>query len=131
MKITFIRHGETEYNKKNLFCGLSDCNITEESKKQAQVLQNVLPEFDMYYCSPLKRTKQTLNSIFPEAVPIIDDRIIEISLGSWEGLSKSSVDQDLRKNFRAGTYTPEGAESSGGMTPGVEKWEDIESVVPM
>lgn len=112
MTVTFIRHGETDFNKSNLFCGISDCSITEEAKYNALKLKNVLPEFDYYYCSPLKRTQETLKAIFPNSIPIIDDRIIEISLGVWEGLPKTSVNQELRSKFKNGDFTPEGAENN-------------------
>lgn len=110
MKITFLRHAETEFNAQDLFCGISDCNITENGKISAQKLRTQFPNFDYYYCSPLKRTYQTLNAIFPDAVPIIDDRIIEICLGIWEGVAKKSVNQNLRREFKKGTFTPKGAE---------------------
>lgn len=110
MKITFLRHAETEFNKNELFCGTSDCSITENGYKLARNLRDEFSNFDYYYCSPLKRTHQTLNAVFPDVVPIIDDRIIEISLGSWEGIRKTSVNQDLRNEFKKGNFTPEGAE---------------------
>ena len=112
MRVTFLRHGETDYNKSNLFCGISDCSITDNAKTSASQLKKVLPEFDYYYCSPLKRTQETLQAIFPNTLPIIDDRITEICLGCWEGLSKNSVDQNLRNKFKEGTFSPQGAESN-------------------
>ena len=56
MHVTFLRHGETDFNKSNLFCRICDCSITEEAKNSASKLKKELPEFDYYYCSPLKRT---------------------------------------------------------------------------
>ncbi len=112
MTITFLRHAETEFNKNNLFCGTSECDITEDGQKLAQNLKNELPNFDYYYCSPLKRTSETLKALFPNAVPIIDDRITEICLGVWEGIPKTSVNQELRQAFKKGSFTPVGAESN-------------------
>lgn len=112
MTITFLRHAETEFNKNGLFCGTSDCNITEEGSKLAKNLRNEFPEFDFYYCSPLKRTQQTLQAIFPNVNFIVDKRIIEICLGVWEGVPKTSVNQELRSKFKKGIYAPEGAESN-------------------
>lgn len=110
--LTFLRHAETEVNKNDLFSGIFDCNISEKGSELAKNLRNEFPEFDAYYCSPLKRTHQTLHAIFPNAEFTVDDRIIEIYLGVWEGVPKTSVDQDLRKKFRKGIYTPEKAESN-------------------
>ena len=50
--------------------------------------------------------------IFPNSNFIIDERIIEIRLGVWEGVSKTSVNQELRKKFKKGQFAPEGAESN-------------------
>lgn len=110
--LTFLRHAETEFNRNGLFCGLSDCNISEKGSELAKNLRNEFPEFDAYYCSPLKRTHQTLHAIFPNAHFTVDDRIIEICLGVWEGVPKISVDQNLRAKFKKGIYAPEKAESN-------------------
>lgn len=112
MTITYLRHAETGFNKKGFFCGTSDCDITEDGYLLAQTLKDKFYGFDYYYCSPLKRTCQTLNAIFPDAVAIIDNRITEICLGVWEGVPKTSVNQDLRKEFQKGNFAPEGAEAN-------------------
>lgn len=49
------------------------------------------------YVSPLKRIAQTLSVVYPNCNYIVDERLIEISLGSWEGLEKTAVDQSKRK----------------------------------
>lgn len=108
--LTFLRHAETELNRNGLFCGTTDCSITKEGSELAKNLRNEFPEFDAYYCSSLKRTHQTLHAIFPNVHFTVDDRIIEICLGVWEGVPKTSVDQDLRTKFRKGIYAPEESE---------------------
>ena len=47
--------------------------------------------------SKTKRTKQTLFAIFPEAKPIYDNRIIEISVGEWENTKKELYSNELRE----------------------------------
>ena len=112
--VTFLRHAETNLNNDNLFCGRTDCDITLNGSNSASQLKKTKlfsEGFDTIYVSPLKRTHQTLLSIYPNTNYQIDERINEISLGSWEGISKLEVDQSLRKQFRLGTYTPPGAET--------------------
>lgn len=110
--LIFIRHAESEYNKAGIFAGRIDCNITQEGFKQAQkLLRDDEKNFDYIYCSPLKRTKQTLEAIIPGSNPIIDERIIEISIGEWEGKRKDTFDKDLLALYRAGQYNPIGAET--------------------
>lgn len=110
--LTFMRHAESEYNMFGRFCGRIDCNITPQAMEKAKLFwENNSSCYDAIYCSPLKRTSQTLEVILPACIPIIDDRIIESSLGIWEGKSKSSVDQNLLYLFCKGKYLPSDAES--------------------
>lgn len=112
-RLTFVRHAETDYNRAGILAGRTDCNITKEGLEQAkELLKDDEKDFDYIYCSPLKRTKQTLEAIIPGSIPIIDERIIEISIGEWEGKKKDSFDKDLVALYRAGQYTPPGAETT-------------------
>lgn len=111
-KIVFIRHAESEYNRDGIWAGRVDCSLTEKGIKAAKELGNTIENnFEAIYCSPLKRTKQTLEAIFPDAKPIFDNRIIEISIGEWENKKKDLFDPHLRELFRKGLYMPPGAES--------------------
>ena len=88
-KIVFIRHAESEYNRDGIWAGRVDCSLTEKGIESAKKLGNTIENnFDAIYCSPLKRAKQTLEAIFPNAKPIYDERIIEISIGEWEDKKK-------------------------------------------
>ncbi len=111
-KIVFIRHAESEYNRDVIWAGRVDCSLTEKGIESAKKIGNTIENnFDAIYCSPLKRAKQTLEAIFPNAKPIYDERIIEISIGEWEDKKKDLFDTHLRELFRKGLYTPPGAES--------------------
>ena len=120
-QIIFLRHAETKMNKEGRFCGRRDVEISEEGRKQAEKMRKTFKEyqFDAMYCSPLKRTKQTLEAIFQNREFIEEDGFIEISLGDWEGLKKETISQKLRKAFQRGEYAP----------PHGEKHEDIEARV--
>ena len=84
-KIVFIRHAESEYKRDGIWAGRVDCSLTEKGIETAKELAKTLDNnFDVIYCSPLERTKQTLEAIFPNAKPIYDERITEISIGEWE-----------------------------------------------
>lgn len=112
MNITFIRHAESEYNRDGIWAGRVDCSLTTEGINAAQKLgESIDKNFDIIYCSPLKRTKQTLFAILPEAKPIYDDRIIENSIGEWENTKKELYSKELVESYRRGLYTPPGAET--------------------
>ncbi|MCI8353000.1 MAG: histidine phosphatase family protein [Clostridia bacterium] len=113
LNLMFIRHAQTELNKEGIFAGRTDCSITKEAFEEArEVFRDIEKNFDYIYCSPLKRTKQTLDAILPNSMPIIDERIIEISIGEWEGKKKAAFDKNLLALYRAGQYTPPGAETT-------------------
>ena len=79
--LIFIRHAETDFNRDGIFAGRTDCNITKEGfEKAKELFIKDQKQFDYIYCSPLKRTKQTLEAIIPGSVPIVDERIIENSI---------------------------------------------------
>ena len=42
MHLVVVRHGESEYNKSNLVCGISDSKLTEKGLSQAIRLKEVL-----------------------------------------------------------------------------------------
>lgn len=112
MKVVLLRHAETILNNSGRFCGRTDCDITENGRITTAKLASVEPflsGFTAMYVSPLKRTTQTLIAIYPNCNYIVDERLIEISLGSWEGLEKTSVNQSDRKAFIKGLYTPPNA----------------------
>lgn len=119
MNIVILRHAETLLNRYGKFCGRINCDITEEGKSETSKLVDIEPfkfGFTAMYVSPLKRTVQTLKAIYPESNYIMDERLIEISLGGWEGLEKNSVNQEYRQAFLKGMYTPPYA---------MEKHEDV------
>ena len=120
-QIIFLRHAETKMNEEGRFCGIIDTDITEEGRKKAEKMRETFKKchFDAMYCSPLKRTKQTLEAIFPNRKFIKEDGFTEISLGDWEGLKKETISQKLRKAFQRGEYAP----------PHGEKHEDVEARV--
>ena len=94
MKVALLRHAEAVLNNSGKFCGRTDCDITENGKIITAKLASIEPfssGFTSIYVSPLKRTMQTLIAIYPNCEYIVDGRLTEISLGSWEGLEKISV----------------------------------------
>jgi broad specificity phosphatase PhoE len=100
MKIYFVRHGKTEWNKLKKMQGSADIPLNEEGIEQAyktkELISNI--EFDCAICSPLTRTKQTLNIILDDKkIPVIyDERIVERNYGEFEGTTKN-VDFDYNE----------------------------------
>ena len=95
--IYFVRHGETEDNIKDLLTGHNDVVLTKkgltQSEEIAEELKNV--KFDICFCSPLVRTKQTCEKLLkhhPKLKVVYDKRIIERDYGEVSGLHTSVCD---------------------------------------
>ena len=89
MEIYVVRHGQTDYNIKQVFQGHIDIPLNETGKKQAQeiALRFKDIDIDMILVSPLQRTIQTAEYISQVTdIPItVEERIIERSFGDMEG----------------------------------------------
>ena len=112
--VTFMRHAETVYNANKIFAGRIDCELSKKGIQDTlEVPTYQKNDFDVYYCSPLKRSMDTLKLVVKGVKQIkIDDRIIEISVGDWEGKKKNSISEELLRDYRNGTYTPPNAETT-------------------
>jgi 2,3-bisphosphoglycerate-dependent phosphoglycerate mutase len=69
-KIVMIRHGESEWNMENKFCGWYDANLSqkgvEEAKAGGQALASAGYQFDIAHTSLLTRAQVTLASVLAE-----------------------------------------------------------------
>lgn len=105
MKIYIIRHGETALNAKGVMQGRLNEPINENGRELARVTGQALRgvHFDECFCSPLDRARETAEILLRESgndIPIqIDERIIEISFGEFEGRRLEEMDGDSEKFF--------------------------------
>ena len=90
MKLYIIRHGETAWNVEGRLQGQSDTELNENGVRLAKVTAEGLKNipFDLGISSPLRRAKHTAEIVLAgRNVPLTtDDRLMELSFGSWEGL---------------------------------------------
>ena len=100
MKLVLIRHGESEWNKANLFTGWTDVELSEkgmnEAKEAGKVLKAEGYDFDVCYTSYLKRAIHTLNfaldSMDRAWLPIHKSwKLNERHYGALQGLNKSET----------------------------------------
>ncbi|URM28250.1 histidine phosphatase family protein [Pseudomonas frederiksbergensis] len=95
--IVFIRHGETEYNAKGLWMGLTDEPLNKNGLVQAHLAAEQLKAlaFSRIYTSPLKRAYETAciihnkQSTNPEL--IVEKSFQERAFGNFEGLTKTAT----------------------------------------
>ena len=86
--IYIIRHGQTALNITNVLQGRSDHPLNETGVRQAEEAAERLKgiSFDAVYSSPLIRAVQTARIVAPDAEPFVDERLIEMEYGPYEGM---------------------------------------------
>ncbi|WP_349678244.1 2,3-diphosphoglycerate-dependent phosphoglycerate mutase [Fibrobacter sp. UBA2449] len=100
MKLVLIRHGESEWNKKNLFTGWMDVDLSEKGHEEAAAAGQLLKaegyDFDLCYTSYLKRAIHTLNHMLDEMdrawLPVVKSwKLNERHYGDLQGKNKSEA----------------------------------------
>jgi len=99
-KVVLLRHGESIWNKENLFTGWTDVDLSEkgieEAKEAGRVLKKEGYAFDVAYTSVLKRAIRTLWLVMDEMdlmwIPVHRDwRLNERHYGALQGLNKAET----------------------------------------
>ena len=100
MQLVLIRHGESEWNKLNLFTGWADVELTDAGREEAAAGGRALKEagfdFDVCYTSRLKRAIHTLSIVLGqmdrEWLPVIKSwKLNERHYGALQGLNKADA----------------------------------------
>jgi 2,3-bisphosphoglycerate-dependent phosphoglycerate mutase len=100
MKLVLLRHGESVWNKENLFTGWTDVDLSETGRAEAVEAGKVLKaegfDFDVCYTSYLKRAIHTLNITLEgmdrEWLPVIKSwKLNERHYGALQGLNKAET----------------------------------------
>jgi broad specificity phosphatase PhoE len=124
--IVFARHGQTAPNREGLVLGRADPELTEEGHQQAARLAGALAteRVTTILTSPLLRTRQTAAAIEEACgVPVtLDDRLIEIDWGAWEGRSTGTLAQFDVDRWKADKGTAPEGESLDSLTRRVESF---------
>ena len=104
MKIYFVRHGETDWNKERKIQGQVDIPLNEFGRHLARETAKGLRDvpFDVYFTSPLGRARETAQIILQgRDVPILEDkRILEMNFGVLEGKCCSKEGWDVPDSFQ-------------------------------
>lgn len=99
-KLVLCRHGQSEWNLKNLFTGWTDVELTDKGRAEAREAGQLLTELDydidLAYTSVLKRAIHTLWIMLDEMdrpwIPVIRDwRLNERHYGALQGLDKAET----------------------------------------
>ena len=103
-KIVLLRHGESIWNKENLFTGWTDVDLSEkgveEAKEAGRVLKAQGYAFDIAFTSVLKRAIKTLSTVLEEMdlmwIPVVKSwRLNERHYGGLQGLNKAETTREF------------------------------------
>src|SRR5690606_35499102 len=98
--LVLVRHGQSEWNLKNLFTGWRDPDLTDlgiqEAEIGGQALAETGPKFDIAFTSELKRAQDTLRIVLdklgqPDLETIRDAALNERDYGDLSGLNKDDA----------------------------------------
>ena len=123
--LVLVRHGQSEWNLKNLFTGWKDVDLTDTGVAEARAAGRKLKahnlQFDIAFTSDLKRAQRTLDLILEEmgqtGTPIARNQALnERDYGDLVGLNKDDArkqwgDEQVLQWRRSYDIAPPGGES--------------------
>lgn len=99
MRLFLVRHGETVWNKEEVFRGMADIPLNENGCRQARQTAAALSSLDLkaVYSSPLSRAVATAEEIAaPHGLEVIrEDGFLDLNYGTWQGCSH----QEIKENY--------------------------------
>ena len=123
--LVLVRHGQSEWNLKNLFTGWRDVDLTEQGVAEARDAGHKLKAqglgFDIAFTSALKRAQRTLTLVLEEmsakGIAVVEDQALnERDYGELSGLNKDDArkkwgEEQVLKWRRSYDIQPPGGES--------------------
>ncbi|MDW7738646.1 MAG: histidine phosphatase family protein [Bacillota bacterium] len=122
--IVLIRHGETVWNKEEIFRGRSDVPLNDHGLLQAAATAEMLIdlEFSAIYSSPLSRAMQTAEAICNsrDIKPQPREALTDMSFGPWEGKPYRELAKLYPEEIRKWRETPHQHD-----IPGIEPMKEV------
>lgn len=114
-RLLLVRHGETEWNALRRLQGQTDIALSPRGADQARALAPMIAGLapGLALSSDLSRARETATLLGHEDATL-EPRLREQDLGDWTGRDIAEIVQTAPRDYaewRAGRFTPEGAES--------------------
>ena len=119
-RIYLVRHGQTAWNKEEIFRGRTDVPLNETGLREAELAGEYFREMEIHaiYSSPLLRAWETAQKI--AEVQQLEVRslqgIIDMCFGEWEGQSLKDVQEKDGQRFQQWKNEPHLVKIPGGET---------------
>lgn len=117
MRLYWIRHGETEWNRTFRLQGTSDIPLNEAGLRQAERLAKTISEpLSAIFCSPLLRARQFAEPLAARQglKPVVFEPLAEMSFGNWEGKTYGELSQEEQARLVAWGREPHKLSPPGG-----------------
>jgi len=119
-RIFLIRHGETEWNRQQIFRGISDVQLNENGREQVNALGRRFANLFLrsIYTSKLSRAMETAQAIArsqnSEKIITTDDGLTDIHYGEWAGMAYDEVRGKSPELYSKWRETPQEMRFPGG-----------------
>lgn len=131
-QIYLIRHGQTQWNREEIFRGTADVPLNESGMREAHLAGEALGDKPIrgVYSSPLPRAKETAEAIARRhglGVQLLDG-LKDVFFGEWQGLSHQAVREAYPDLYRLWLKEPHAVIFPGGESLGVVQARAVEAV---
>jgi broad specificity phosphatase PhoE len=123
-RIYLVRHGETDWNAQGRLLSRTDRPLNARGEAQASDLAVALSDiaWDCAFASPLLRVRRTAEVVLASRAdappPVLDERLVEMDFGHYEGMSEAELEADPVAVTRR---------RDGAQLPGVETEAAVEA----
>ena len=137
-KLYYIRHGQTDWNAELRYQGRMDIPLNDygraQAKRNGETLAGALENTEdcNFISSPLSRTRETMEIVrtqlgLAQSVYDIEDRLIEIAYGDFEGNTRSELAERMPEQLKARKadawhFRPENGESHEDALTRISDW---------
>ncbi|MDD2422496.1 MAG: histidine phosphatase family protein [Heliobacteriaceae bacterium] len=135
-RVTFVRHGETLWNREGRLQGWADLALTGQGQQQAAHLARTLEKakLDGIYCSPLRRARMTAEAIArPHGLAVQEHPgLLELDHGELDGLTFAEMAARYPDILRAWRVDPTDVKLPGGETMATLQarvWQAVQEIV--
>jgi broad specificity phosphatase PhoE len=118
LELILLRHGETEFNRADVFRGRVDLPLNRRGRRQARAAAAYLSDlsFQAFYSSPLRRSMETASAVAEPhrgRVEALED-FIDVDYGAWSGKSVEEVREGWPEIFELWVNDPDKVTFPGG-----------------